>query len=331
MNASPPTEPPRSEHRHTKARDEFEREVLEGLTSAEKSLPCKYFYDTRGSQLFEQICETPEYYVTRTELDLLRKVAPEVTSLIGPSADVLEPGSGAGEKIRILLDALDSPRSFIPIDISKSAVEASAAALKQSYSKLEVFPIVADFTQPFELPENFKQRTPHRKVIFFPGSTISNFAPEQAKRFLEQLRSVLATNDFLFIGVDRIKDKSRLEAAYDDSQGITAAFNLNLLERISRELETDLDPAAFAHRAVYNESESRIEMHLVSQKKHSVSICERTVHFEEGEFIHTENSYKYSVAGFTELAQQAGFDVDRTYSDDEDLFSLYLCSVPAES
>lgn len=319
---------PRNEHRSERARSEFEQDVLDGLTTRPKTLPCKYFYDTKGSALFEKICETPEYYVTRTEIALLKQACPEVAARVGSSVDILEPGSGAGEKVRLLLDALDEPRSFILIDISKSAVELSASALRESYPELDVVPLVADFTQNFDLPQSFVEKTPHRKLIFFPGSTISNFAPPEAKTFLEGLRRVLSPGDFLFIGVDRVKSRQLLEAAYDDAQGVTAAFNLNLLERIARELPTDLDAEKFRHQALYNSKESRIEMHLVSKEEQKVQIAGEEVHFEAGETIHTENSYKYTPHAFERLAQSAGFELEKSFTDAEELFSLYLCRVP---
>lgn len=315
------------------ARGEFERDVLSGLGAQRKTLPCKYFYDARGSRLFEEICQTPEYYVTRTEVALLKRACPQVARRVGPGVDVLEPGSGAGVKIRILLDALDRPRSFIPIDISESAVKASATALDADYPDVTVHPLVADFTRSFEIPAHFFERhgrgeTQHRKLIFFPGSTISNFTPNEAVPFLESLRGVLNPDDYLFIGVDRIKDPTVLERAYDDPAGVTAEFNKNLLHRIKNELDTDLDPRNFTHRALYNDECCRVEMHLVSTKKQTVHICDRPVTFEEGETIHTENSYKYSISGFSALARRAGFEVTETYSDPEGLFSLYLCRVP---
>ncbi len=322
-----------SERLSRSAHDEFERDVLAGLSSPRKTLPCKYFYDARGSQLFEAICETPEYYVTRTEVALLKEACPKVATRVGPGVDVLEPGSGAGTKIRLLLDFLSAPRSFIPIDISESAVTASAEALQRDYPDVAVHPLVADFTRPFAIPPHFLEResdgdSEQRKLIFFPGSTISNFTPDEAAPFLQGLRGVLGAGDYLFIGVDRIKDGKRLERAYDDSAGVTAAFNKNLLVRIKSQLETDLDLRHFRHRAVYNEDLCRIEMHLVSTKKQVVHVCDRPFAFEEGETIHTENSYKYSVEGFSDLARRAGFNIVETFSDPEDLFSLYLCQVP---
>lgn len=321
------------EHMTPTTRIRFEKDVVSGLTQEKKTLPCKYFYDARGSRLFEEICKTPEYYVTRTETTLLRRACPEVAKVIGPGVDVLEPGAGAGEKIRILLDALDSPRSFIPVDISQTALEAAAESLRADYPGVDIHPLVADFTRPFDLPRHFFERqgeapgVHHRKMIFFPGSTISNFTPNDARPFLAGLRRVLAPGDFLFIGVDRIKDRTILERAYDDAQGVTARFNLNLLERVRRELDTDLDPNDFSHRAIYNSELSRIEMHLDSRRDQTISVCGRRISFRKGESIHTENSYKYSPEGFRELARDAGYEVKVIYSDDAGLFSLYLCAV----
>lgn len=320
------------ERMSARAAQEFERDVLWGLSQTPKTIPCKYFYDARGSRLFEEICETPEYYLTRTELLLLKRIGPEVAAQVGPHLNVLEPGSGAGEKIRILLDALESPRSFIPVDISQAALAASSAALARDYPDVEIHPVVADFARPVELGRHFsaacgENEPERRRLIFFPGSTISNFSPEEAVEFLAGLCQLVRPGGFLLIGVDRIKDKRILEQAYDDAQGVTGAFNLNLLERMGRELDTDLDPRTFRHRAVYNASLSRIEMHLDSRLDQDISISGQRISFREGESIHTENSYKYSVEGFQSLACQAGFRVLSTYSDDRQLFSVYLCTV----
>lgn len=319
------------EHLTRAAREQFERDVLAGLTGQQKTLPCKYFYDARGSALFEEICETPEYYVTRTETALLRKVCPDVARRVGPELDVLEPGSGAGEKIRILLDALERPHSFSPIDISPAALHASVATLKRDYPDVEFHPLVADFTASFILPARFSAPAANgarrRRMIFFPGSTISNFTPGDAAPFLAGLRRVLDPGDFLFIGVDRVKDARVLQRAYDDARGATARFNLNLLERMRRELDTNIDPRTFRHRAIYDARLHRIEMHLVSIEDQIVSVCGRRISFRRGESIHTENSYKYSPEAFVALADCAGYRVEETYSDEHGLFSLYLCTV----
>lgn len=326
-----PTQTKTSEHRNSAAEDEFRRDILSGLLSSPKTLPCKYLYDEVGSLLFEKICETPEYYLTRTEVALLREACPQAAQLIGPDAKVIEPGSGAGEKVRILLDALVRPRAFLPVDISKRALLASAHQLRKDYPDVEVHPLVADFTKPFQLPNDTRSSRDNdgaRRVVFFPGSTISNFAPNAATRFLAQLRALLSPGDFLFIGVDRIKDRQTLENAYDDAQGVTAAFNLNLLERIVRELDARVDPSTFRHRAVYNEQEARIEMHLHSEREQTIEICGHEIQFRKGESIHTENSYKYTPERFIALAETAGYQVVETFSDERKLFSLYLCAVP---
>jgi dimethylhistidine N-methyltransferase len=309
------------------AAEEFRRDILSGLLGFPKTLPCKYLYDEIGSRLFEKICKTPEYYLTRTEVTLLREACPKAAQLIGPDAEVIEPGSGAGEKVRILLDALARPRAFLPVDISKGALWTSVHQLRKDYPGVEIHPLVADFTKPFHLPN---QNKPHgaRRVIFFPGSTISNFAPDAATKFLAQLRTLLSAGDFLFIGVDRVKDTRTLECAYDDAQGVTAAFNLNLIRRIARELEVKVDPSTFRHRAVYNEKEARIEMHLHSEREQTIEVCGHEIEFREGESIHTENSYKYTPERFISLAEASGYHVVETFTDERKLFSLYLCAVP---
>ncbi len=321
------------------AAEQFKRDIIAGLSAQPKTLPCKYFYDARGSELFEEICRTPEYYVTRTETSLLKRCCATVASRIGPGAHVLEPGSGAGEKIRLLLDALDTPRSMTLIDISESAIEASARELEQAYPQLRIHPLVADFTEEIELPTHFFEEPPSSstepptqtapKLVFFPGSTISNFTPSEAVPFLRRLGNWLAEGDFLFIGVDREKNSDILERAYDDAAGVTAEFNLNLLSRIKNELETDLDPTKFEHRAVYNRTCSRIEMHLDSREDQVVHIEGQRIEFRRGESIHTENSYKYSPKRFRDLAEKAGYLVTEQFSDDDELFALYLCQVPS--
>lgn len=312
--------------------DQFERDVIAGLGAQPKTLPCKYFYDARGSELFERICQTPEYYVTRTELALLKEVSREVAERIGPRAWILEPGAGVGEKVQVFLAALDSPKGFVPIDISESALRDCVQAVAGQFPELWVHGLIADFTRPFSLPAHFDSGVSRdeRRVVFFPGSTISNFPPKEARQFLVNLRAPLREGDFLFIGVDRIKRSELLNRAYDDAAGVTAAFNLNLLRRMARELDTDIDPDSFRHRAFYNEDECRVEMHLVSQKEQTVRVAECEFQFRLGESIHTENSYKYSPRGFAELARSAGFDLESTYSDPEQLFSLYLLRVGAK-
>jgi len=300
------------------------RDVVTGLRENPKTLPCKYLYDARGSELFERICETPEYYVTRTELELLRVASPVVASAVGARVNVLEPGSGAGEKIRLLLDALDAPRSYTPVDISPSALWPAAKALGADYPGLAVTPLVADFTSGFPRPESFSAHGGAR-LIFFPGSTIGNFVPDEAEGLLRQMGELLRSGDWLFIGVDRLKDAATLEAAYDDAAGVTAEFNLNLLFRIRRELPTDLVPHNFRHEARFNAKKSRVEMHLVSRAHHTVRVGRARFDFSEGESIHTESSHKYTVDGFSRVAQKAGFELEQVFSDRREFYSLYLC------
>ncbi len=302
----------------------FRRDVATGLAAQQKSIPCKWLYNARGSELFEKICETPEYYVTRTEISLLEEVCQPVAQAIGPEADVLEPGSGAGVKIRLLLDALERPRTFVPIDISDSAVAQSVESLQKDYRDLHIVPVVADFTKGIHLPASLTESAGGRRVIFFPGSTISNFSSSEARSLLHHFRELLRPGDFLFIGVDLVKDPEVLLAAYDDAQGVTAAFNLNLLNRIQEELAPELDVTSFEHRAVYREELSRIEMHLVSKSDQSVTVAGQEIRFSPGESIHTENSYKYTIDGFRELASAAGFTEGETFTDAHQYFSLHL-------
>jgi dimethylhistidine N-methyltransferase len=309
----------------------FRRDVIAGLTAERKSLPCKWLYDERGSRLFEQICETPEYYVTRTELSLLAEVCPQAAMRIGPGADVIEPGSGAGRKVRTLLDALPAPRSFIPLEISLSALDESVAGLRRDYPDLSIVPVAGDFSKELLIPESILRESSGRRVVFFPGSTISNFAPKEAALLLGRFRRLLRQGDFLFIGVDLVKDRDVLLRAYDDAAGVTAAFNLNLLRRIRDELAADFDVRGFSHQAVYNEAESRVEMHLVSRVDQEQHVCGRTIRFAEGETIHTENSYKFTIEGFIQLARQASFAREVSFSDDKEYFSLHLLRAVGES
>lgn len=301
----------------------FFRDVVCGFAAQPKTLPCKYLYDARGSDIFERICETPEYYVTRTELDLLNEASSEVARLVGSRSDVLEPGAGAARKIRVLLRALDAPRSYTPTDISPSALWASADLLRNDYPELRVMPVIADFTQRLPFPAAFSEGDGAR-LIFFPGSTVGNFLPDDAARLLRRMGGLLRVGDWLLIGVDRIKDRATLEAAYDDAAGVTAQFNLNLLYRIQRELPSDLSPQNFRHEARYNASKARVEMHLVSCVEQTVRVGRARFGFREGESIHTENSHKYTISGFTRLAQTAGFELERVFSDRAELYSLYL-------
>ncbi len=304
--------------------DQFLLDIYDGLSQPQKSLPCKYFYDEKGSELFDQICQTDEYYHTRTELKILDDILPTVAGMIGPYVDILEFGSGAGIKIRKLINALERPRSYTPIDISEEILLSSSHTLQQEYPELEVHPVVADYLSPIELPASFADETAHRKLVFFPGSTISNFDMPDAIHFLKHIRSLLSPGDALLIGVDLVKPVPRLLAAYNDRQGVTAAFNLNLLHRIKATYDTDLNVDNFWHHALYNAEKHRIEMHLVSRVAQTVTIQGQPFYFTERETIHTENSYKFSIEGFRMMALNAGFDSTECFTDDANLFSVHF-------
>jgi dimethylhistidine N-methyltransferase len=303
--------------------DQFLSDIIAGLSSQPKTLPCKYFYDERGSQLFDEICQTDEYYYTRTELSILDEVLPTVANMIGPNADILEFGSGAGIKIRKLIDALETPRSYCPIDISEEILLASSHELQQQYPELDVHPIVADYLSPIDLHESFADESVHRKLVFFPGSTISNFDMPDAMHFLKHIRSLLSPDDALLIGVDLIKPIPKMLAAYNDRKGVTAAFNLNLLDRIAATYETNLDISRFLHHAIYNAEKHRIEMHLISQEAQVIDVEGHRFHFDARETIHTENSYKYSIEGFRMMGLNAGFEPFEVFTDPENLFAVH--------
>lgn len=306
--------------------DQFLQDVLQGLSKNPKELPCKYFYDERGSVLFTQICETAEYYITRTELQLLDQILPELAELIGEDASIVEYGSGEGKKIRNLLRALRNPSAYVPIDISAEILWQSSRRLKAEFPDLTVFPLVADYSAPISLPQAITQDRHGRRVVFFPGSTISNFRPAEARTFLNNLRSFLRDGDGFILGADLIKSPNRLHQAYNDYDGVTAEFNLNLLRRINRELHADFKIHKFEHYAFYNPILSRIEMHLVSLAKQNVTIASQRFSFAEGETIHTENSYKYSVEGIMRLGHESGFAHERVWTDRDKLFSVHYLS-----
>lgn len=296
-------------------------DAIEGLSRPRKTLPAKYFYDQEGSRLFEAICETAEYYPTRTEIALLRRIAPEVGARIPRGAVLVEFGSGASVKTRLLLDAAPQLAAYVPIDISPAALAEAAAAITADYPSLAVAPLVGDFTRPMDLP---RELALHRRVGFFPGSTIGNFAPAEAQAFLADARARLGRGGLFLVGIDLVKPPSILEAAYDDAAGVTAAFNLNLLARLNRELGSDFDLQGFAHRAVWNPAESRMEMHLVSRGAQVVRLAGRAFAFEPGETIHTENSYKFTVEGFSALAAAAGWRVEAAWTAPEPGFAAVL-------
>lgn len=306
--------------------DQFLTDVLAGLSTAQKTLPCKYFYDELGSNIFEQICDLDEYYITRTELDILRNAGPEIAQQIGEGVTIIEPGSGAGVKVQILLDALLHPRKFIPLEISLDALETSAQELKQKFPRLEIIPHRGDFTDQNDLKSlPLVSDQSEQRLVFFPGSTIGNFTRDEAVEVLSNLRLLAGKNGRVLLGADLIKDRQRLVAAYDDSAGVTADFNKNLLVRINRELSADFDiDNGFEHSAIFNEELSRIEMHLVSSRDQVVNLDKREIAFNEGETIHTENSHKYSPELVTEIASEANLDITHQWSDDRQDFGLFL-------
>lgn len=304
--------------------DHFRADVLGGLSRSPRRLPAKYFYDATGSQLFDAITELPEYYPTRTELCILRASTREMARCCGPQCLLVELGAGSLSKVRLLLGQLDRPAGYVPIDMSGDHLRVAATALGYDYPSLDIAPIVADFTQPFDLP-----RLPAaRRVVYFAGSTIGNSDPPEVDALLRRFARLVGPGGGLLLGVDLRKDVTVLERAYNDIAGVTAAFNRNLLVRINRDLGADFDPAAFRHSAFYNREHSRIEMHLVSLVEQRVRVGEAAFEFRAGESIHTENSYKYDVAEFARKAIGYGLRLDATWTDAQNYFAvLYLTAV----
>ena len=307
---------------------QFRRDVLAGLSKPNKTLPCKYFYDEAGSRLFDRICELDEYYLTRTELEIMAEHATEMAAEFGPECVLVEYGSGSSLKTRLLLDQLDDRSVYVPVDISREHLKQTAIGLKEQYADLAIRPVCADFTKPFDLPKLPKQRG--RTIAYFPGSTIGNFSPDAATEFLVQMRRLVGPTGGVLIGVDLPKSREMLEAAYDDAEGVTARFNLNLLERINRELDAEIPVHQFEHLARFNERESRVEIYLVSTEEQTISIEGEEFYFDEGEAIHTENSYKYSRATFKKLADAAGLKVHRVWCDQDELFSVQFLTAKSE-
>jgi len=303
----------------------FLRDVLAGLSQPQKRLPCKYFYDERGSALFDQITELDAYYPTRTELAILEAHVGEMADAIGPEAALVEFGSGSSVKTRLLLDALSDVAAYVPVDISEEHLLATAEALREAYPDLAIHPLPADYTETLTLPDLPEHQ---RRVIYFPGSTIGNFEQDYAQAFLERAARVAGPGGGLLIGVDLVKEPAVLERAYDDEEGVTAAFNRNLLERINRELGADIPVEAFEHRAVWNEDEARIEMYLVSSEPREIVVDGRTFRFAAGEAIHTEHSHKYTLDGFAEMAREAGFVPRREWLDPRRYFAVLYLDVP---
>lgn len=295
------------------------QDALAGLSQQPKTLPCKYFYDARGSDLFEQITELPEYYPTRTELKIMLEHGSEMAEAIGPRALIVELGSGSGRKTRELLRRLDDPAGLVLVEISKAALLASAGQLSERFKQLEVVGVCADYTKDFTLPR--PRRRAARSVGYFPGSTLGNFTRAEATDFLARVRALVGDNGGLLVGVDRVKDRATLEAAYDDAQGVTAAFNMNLLSRLNA-AGGNFDLEHFHHRAVYNDAARRIEMHLVSERDQQVTLGGKQFDFAKDESICTEHSHKYELDQLSAMARKAGFLLSRVWSDEREWFSV---------
>lgn len=304
-----------------RAHEQFRADVLAGLSRPHKRLPSKYFYDAAGSQLFDRITEVDEYYPTRTELAIMRRHAAAMAARCGPRCLLVELGAGSLVKVRLLLDELDRPAGYVPVDVSGEHLRGAANELAADYPTLAVHPVVADFTRPFELPPV----PASRRVVYFPGSTIGNFDPAEADELLARVARLVGPGGGLLLGIDLRKDPAVLEPAYNDARGVTAAFNRNLLVRINRELGADFDPLAFRHRAFYNRERSRIEMHLVSVTEQRAHVGNATFTFRAGETIHTENSYKYDLTELARRAAACGLHADETWTDPQGYFAvLYL-------
>ena len=304
--------------------ESFRAAVIAGLSRRRKAIPCKFLYDARGSALFEEICGLPEYYPTRTERGILRRHAAEIADLAGRDAQLVEFGSGSSAKTAILLDAM-RPQAYVPIDISSSQLAEAASALARRYPDVEIVAVCADYTADDFLPA--LPRASGRRVAFFPGSTIGNLEPDEARRFLARCAVVVGRRGGMVIGVDLKKESAVLNAAYDDAAGVTAAFNLNLLARMNRELAGTFNLSRFAHDAFYAEEEGRIEIYIRSLEAQVVRVAERDFAFAAGERVHTEYSYKYEIGEFQALAESAGFRPVRAWTDPGQLFSVHYLAV----
>lgn len=298
----------------------FRKDVLAGLSAPIPSIPARWLYDHRGSELFDSITRLPTYYLTRTETALLERIMPELAERVARGAAVVEFGAGSAAKTPLLLDAI-APAAYVPVDISGDYLQSSASGIDARFRKVAVEPVVADFARPFDLPETIE---PLLKLGFFPGSTIGNFVPRSATDLLRQFRQLLGTGSLLVIGMDRVKPAERLLAAYDDADGVTAAFNLNLLERINRELDGTVPIDAFRHEARWNDILSRIEMHLVATRDVEFSVAGQRFAFTKGSSIHTENSHKYGRRGARVLLLAGGWTPLAEWSDPAGDFSVIL-------
>jgi L-histidine N-alpha-methyltransferase len=301
--------------------ESLEREVVAGLSRSPKTLPPKFFYDLRGAELFTAICGTHAYYPTRTENQILQESAPDIAQAIGPGAVMIEYGAGEIDKVRRLLPSV-RPAMYVGLDISGDQLVRASTALALDYPWLSVVAVIGDYHTELEAELSLPPQA--RRIVFFPGSTIGNFEPDDARDFLRRVRALVGESGGIVIGVDLQKPIEVLDLAYNDPQGYTAAFNLNLLARLNRELGADFDLRAFAHRAFYNVERARIEMHLVSVHEQRVHVAGREFAFAAGETIHTENSYKYTAQGFVALAREAGFAAHRMWTDPAHWFGLFF-------
>ena len=312
-------------HDHAREEESFLDSVLEGLSRPRKAIPCRFLYDERGSALFDAICEVDEYYPTRTETRILRSHAADIARRLGTHAQLIELGSGSSIKVRILLEAMTRPAAYVAVDISREHLRRAAETLALDFPDVDVAAVCADYSAPFPLPE---LPAAGRRMAFFPGSTIGNLEPDEAVSFLRSWARRLGPDAAMLVGVDLKKDREILDAAYDDAQGVTAAFSLNLLARANRELGADFDLDAFAHKARYSPERGRVEIHIVSLADQRVRIAGHDFAFAAGEPIQTEHSYKYAVDEFQDLARRAGFEPGEVYLDEARLFSVHYLTTP---
>ncbi len=310
--------------------ESFRKATLRGFRKDQKQIPSKFLYDDRGSKLFDKICELEEYYPTRTEIGIMRENVSAMAEAIGPAARLVEYGSGSSLKTRILLEQMGKDlAAYVPVDISKSHLLESAEALAEDYPAVPIQPVCADYTTSFELPE--PPRSARRTVGYYPGSTIGNFPRDQARAFLEQIAHTVGPEGGLLIGVDLKKDVDVMTAAYDDAEGVTAAFSKNLLRRMNRELDATFDLDAFEHQVLWNEERGCVESHLRSTTAQSVTVADESFAFDAGETIHTEDSHKYTLDGFASLAADTGFEVESVWTDDRSYFSVQYCTTRSDS
>lgn len=297
--------------------------IVAGLSQPRKSISPKYFYDEIGSRLFEEITQLPEYYLTNTELSIMEACVEEIAGLAGEHASLIEFGSGSSMKTRMLLRHLHSPAAYVPVDISEEHLLDSQRSIQADFPDIEVIPVVADFTHPFDLPN--PTTPPLRNIVYFPGSTIGNFEQDEAIELLRVMYEEAGPNGALVIGVDLQKDTAVIHAAYNDSAGITARFNLNMLEHLNREFGADFDLGSFEHRATYDTGRGRIVMELVSSQKQSVQMGDARIQFAAGEAITTEYSHKYTLEGFAAMVAAAGFAVETVWTDPQEWFAMHYC------